>query len=62
MTQEKRTPEERGSPSLGDVTPELLRSGSSAFTTSLDVLATSLREAPAFVARRRTRELGSGAS
>jgi hypothetical protein len=57
---EKLTPDERGFPDLGDVTPELQRSGLSAFATSLGVLATCLREAPEVAARRRTRQLRSG--
>ena len=59
---ENLTPDERGFPDLGDVTPELQRSGFSAFATSLGVLATCLKEAPEFAARRRTKQLGSGAS
>ena len=57
---EKLKPDERGFASVGDARPELQRSGFSAFATSLGVLATCLREAPEFAARRRTRELGSG--
>jgi hypothetical protein len=59
---EKLTPDERGFPDLGNVTPELQRTGFAAFATSLGVLATCMREAPEFAARKRTRELGSGAS
>jgi hypothetical protein len=58
---ENLTPDERGFPDLGNVTPELQRTGFSAFATSLGVLATCMREAPEFAARKRTRELGSGA-
>ncbi|HEY8155610.1 MAG TPA: DUF362 domain-containing protein [Myxococcota bacterium] len=59
---ENLTPDERGFPDLGDVTPEIQRTGFAAFATSLGVLATCLREAPEFAARKRTRELGSGVS
>ncbi len=59
---ENLTPDERGFADLGDVTPELQRSGFSAFLTSLGVLFTCLTEAPEFAARRRTKRLGSGAS
>jgi uncharacterized protein (DUF362 family) len=59
---EHLTPDERGFPDLGDATPELKRSGLSAFATSLGVLATCLREAPEIAARRRTRQLGRGSA
>jgi hypothetical protein len=59
---EKLMPDERGFPNLGEVTPELQRTGLSAFATSLGVLLTCLREAPELAARRRTRELQSGVS
>ena len=59
---EQLRPDERGFPNLGDVTPELQRSGFAAFATSLGVLFTCMTEAPEFAARRRTKQLGSGAS
>jgi len=57
---EQLVPDERGFPEVGGATTELRRSGLGAFTTSLKVLATCLREAPEFAARRRTRELAAG--
>jgi hypothetical protein len=59
---EKLTPDEKGFASVGESVPELQRSGFSAFVTSLGVLLTCLREAPELAARKRTRELGSGAA
>jgi hypothetical protein len=57
---ERLTPDERCFPQLGEATPELRRTGLSAFATSLGVLLTCLREAPELAARKRTRELQSG--
>jgi uncharacterized protein (DUF362 family) len=50
---ERVSPDENGFPNVGAEAPQLRRTGIRALLTSLKVLATCLREAPEFAARRR---------
>jgi uncharacterized protein (DUF362 family) len=50
---EQLQPDERGFPQLGDGAPTLPRMGAKAFLKSLELLATTVREAPEFAARKR---------
>lgn len=52
---ERAVPDADGFPDVGVAAPELRRTGLRALGTSLGVLATCLREAPEFQARRRAR-------
>ena len=45
--------DERGYPSVGDAPAELQKAGWSAFKESLGILATCVREAPEFAAKKR---------
>jgi hypothetical protein len=58
---EQLTPDARGFEQLGEGGAQLQRAGLSAFLTSLRLLWTCLLEAPEVAARRRTRQLSSGA-
>jgi uncharacterized protein (DUF362 family) len=50
---ETLTPDARGFPNVGDVAPDLKRTGLAALGTSLGILATCLKEAPELQASRR---------
>ncbi len=50
---EALTPDERGFPGVGDAPAELKTTGMAAFSRSLGILGTCVREAPEFAARRR---------
>ena len=50
---ERLTPDEDGFPSVGAEAPRVRLAGIRALLTSMKVLATCLREAPEFAARRR---------
>jgi hypothetical protein len=58
---ERLEPDARGFASVGDAPAEVRRSGLRAFLTSLRLLWTCLLEAPEMPARRRRKELRSGA-
>jgi hypothetical protein len=58
---EQLTPDERGFVDVGRAVASLERTGFAAFTESLKILATCIREAPEIAARRR-HEIASGGS
>jgi hypothetical protein len=50
---ETLTPNERGFPSVGTDSAEIQRTGMRAFTRSIGILGTCIKEAPEFGRRRR---------